>query len=69
MIVKINHLNLRYIRVREDDRQKTFMIDIVMIRQIIKIGIDQRVVIGEYHSVGKYNVDRIIEISIGIINL
>ena len=35
MTGKISSLNLRYIRVREEDRQETFMIDIAMIREII----------------------------------
>ena len=43
------------------------MIDIGMIREIIKIDTDETVAIGEYHSVGEYNVDRIIEIALGII--
>ena len=38
-----------------------------MIKEIIKIDIDQIVEIGEYHSVVEYNMDRIIEIVLGII--
>ena len=38
-----------------------------MIRKIIKIDIDQIVEIGEYHSVVEYNMERIIEIALGII--
>ena len=69
MTVKISSLSLRYIRVREGERQETFMIDITMIKEMIKIGIDQAVEIGEYHSVEKYNMDRIIKISLGIIRI
>ena len=38
-----------------------------MTREIIKIGIDETVEIGEYHSVGDYNLYRIIEITLVII--
>ena len=67
MIVKTSSLSLRYIRVREEDRQETFMIGIIMIKEIIKIDTDQIVEIGEYHSMVKYNMDRVIEIALGII--
>ena len=33
-------------------------IDVVMIKEIIKIGIDQTVELGEYHSVEEYNMDK-----------
>ena len=51
MTGKISSLSLRYIRVREEDRQESFMIDVAMIREIIKIGIDETEEIGEYCSV------------------
>ena len=38
-----------------------------MIKEIIKIGIDQIADIGEYCSVVEYNMDKIIELDIGII--
>ena len=41
MPVKISSLSLRYIRVREEDRQETFTINVAMIKEVIKIGIDQ----------------------------
>ena len=43
------------------------MIDTAMIKEIIKIGIDQAVEIDEYCSVEEYSIDRIIEIGLGII--
>ena len=43
------------------------MIKIIIIREIIKIDIDQIVEIGEYHSVVECNMDRIIETDHGII--
>ena len=42
------------------------MIKIIMIREIIKIDIDQIVGIREYHSVVEYNMDRITETDQGI---
>ena len=47
--------------------RRIFMIDIIMIKEIIKIDIDEIVMIGEYHSVIEYNMDKIIEIKLGII--
>ena len=43
--------NLRYIRGKEEDRHDIFMIDVALIKEIIKIGIDQTVEIGKYHLV------------------
>ena len=45
------------------------MIDVAMAREIIKIGIEQTVEIGEYPSVKEYNKGRIIEITLGIIRI
>ena len=64
--IKISSLNLRYIRVRGEYRHETFMIDVVMIKEIIKIDIDQTVEIGEYHLVVEYSMDRIIKIALGL---
>ena len=54
-------LNLRYFKVKEEDKQQMSMTDIVMIREIIKIGIDQTVEIEEFHLVVEYSVDKITE--------
>ena len=35
-----------------------------MVKEIIKIAIDQTVELGEYHSVEEYNMDRVIEITL-----
>ena len=43
------------------------MIKIIMIREIIRIDIGHIVEIGEYHSVVKYNMDRIIKTDQGVI--
>ena len=66
MTGSVSRLNLRYIRVRVEERQEICIIDVAMIREIIKIGTDQTVEIREYHSVEEYNTDRIIEIALGI---
>ena len=63
MIVIGSSLSLTYIRVREEDKHETFMIHIIMIKEIIKIDVDQIVEMGEYGSVVEYNMERIIEIA------
>ena len=55
---QIGNLNLRYIRAREGDRIKVFMIDTIMISKVIKIGIGQIVEIGEFNLVDKVEVDQ-----------
>ena len=66
MVTKLSNLSQRYVRVREEGRQEDFMIKTI-IKEIIKIDIDQIVEVGEYHLVVEYNMDRIIEIAPGII--
>ena len=61
-------LTQRYIKVKEEDRLERSMIEI-MIRDVIKIVIDQRVEIGEYCSVVGYGRDRIIELDQGTIRI
>ena len=60
---QINSSNLRYLKAKEEDRQKISMIDIIMIREIIRIGIDQIVKIEEFHLVVEFSVDKIIRIT------
>ena len=67
MMIQLNGLSLRYIRVRDEDRQETFMIDAIMVKEIIKTDIDQVVEIEEWRLVVEYNMDKIIEIALGII--
>ena len=43
------------------------MIGVITIKEINKIGIDEVVEIGQYHSSVEYNMDIIIEIALGII--
>ena len=64
---QMSSLSLRYFRVRGEDRQENFMVNIIMIKEIVKVDIDQIVEIGEYHSVIEYNMGKIIEIVLGII--
>ena len=47
---------------RRDDRVKNFMIDIFMIREVIKIDIDQKVKIEGFNLVAEHNMDRITEV-------
>ena len=68
-MTQLNHLSLRYIRIREEDRQGKYMIDTIMVKEIIKIDIDQIVEIGEFHLVVKYNKDKIKEIDHGMITI
>ena len=49
------------------DKQEISTIEIIMIKEMIKIDIGQIVEIGEYHSVVEYNMDRIIKTDQGII--
>ena len=48
---RTNSLNLRYIKVREEDRQGISMTNIVMTRETIRIGLDQITQIGKFHLV------------------
>ena len=59
---RTNSLNLRYNKVREEDRQGISMINVIMTKETNKIGLDQTVEIGEFHLVVGYNVDQIREI-------
>ena len=61
MMDQTNSSNQRYFRIKEEDRQEISMTNIIMIREIIKIGIDQIVEIGEFHLVVEYSEDEIIE--------
>ena len=45
--------NLRFIKAEEGDRAEFFMIHIIMIKEIIKIGIDQIVEIGKFSLVDR----------------
>ena len=38
---QIGNLNLRYIKAKEGDRIEIFMVDAIMISEVIKIGTDQ----------------------------
>ena len=52
---------------RDNQRQETFMIDAIMVKEIIKTDIDQIVETEEFSLVVKYNMDKIIEIALGMI--
>ena len=54
---QIGNSNLRYFIAREEDKVENFMIDVIMIREIIKIGTDQIVVAGKI-SIDKIELDQ-----------
>ena len=45
------------------------MLDVAVIREIIKIGTDPTVEIGKYHSLEEINMDRVMEIALGIVKI
>ena len=57
---------LRYFKEKEEDRQEISMTDIIIIREIIKIGTDQTAEIEEFHLVIDYSMDKIIETDQGM---
>ena len=65
-MTKINNFSQKYITATGEDRQEISSIT-AMVRKIIKIDIGQKVERGEYHSVVKYNMGRIIGADQGII--
>ena len=62
----INNLNLRYSNAKEEDRVENFMINIIMIEEIFKIGIDKIAEIEEF-SMDKIEVDLDMDKITGII--
>ena len=56
-MVLISSSNLRFIRTEEGDRVAISMIHIIMTEEMIKVGIDQTVEIGELILVGRVEVD------------
>ena len=58
---QIKDLNLRYIRVKGEDKQ-----EIPMIKETIRICTGQRVEIEEYNLVVEFNMDRIIKVDQGM---
>ena len=60
------HFKPKYIKAKGEDRSEISTIEI-MVKEIIKIDIDQIVEIGEYRSVVEYNMNRIIVTDQGII--
>ena len=53
----VGNANFRFITTEEGDKAEIFMIHIILIEEIIKIGIDQIVRIGEFNLVDKVEVD------------
>ena len=63
----IDNSNLRYIKAKEWDRVEIFIIDVIMISEVIKICIDQILEIGEFNLVDKVEVNQGISKIIGMI--
>ena len=61
-----NSLNPGYTKVEKEDRIETFMIDIFMIREVIKIDMYQIVEMEGFNLVVEYNMDRITEVDQGV---
>ena len=53
---QIDNSNLRYFKVREEDKVGNFMTNAIMISEITKIGTDQIVLTGEI-SIDKIEID------------
>ena len=64
---QIGNLSLRVIKAIEEDRVEIFMIHIIMIEEIIKIDIEQRVDIEKFSLVDKVEVDQGMSKIIGMI--
>ena len=65
-VTQISSLNLRYFKVKEENIQEVSMTDIIMTREIIKIGIDQTAEIEKFCLVVEYSVDKITETGKGM---
>ena len=63
---QINSSNPRYFKAKEEDRQDIFMTNIITIREMIKIGIDQVVGIEEFHLVVEVIMDKITKVDQGM---
>ena len=53
-------LNLRYFKAKEEAKQEISLTNVIVAKEIIRIGIDQVVEIGEFH------IDKIIEVVQGM---
>ena len=61
MTIRINSLNPKYIKANGEENQEIIVIEIVMIREIIKIDKDQTEEIEGQHTDAEVNMDKIIE--------
>ena len=61
-----NSSSPRYIKVKGEDTVEISMTSIIMIKEIIRIGIDQIAEIGEFNLVVEFNMDIIIEVEQGM---
>ena len=61
-----NSSSLKYIKTKEGDRQKIYMTNIIMIKETIRIGIDQIAEIEDSNLVVEFSADKIIEVDQGM---
>ena len=61
MTTRINSLNPREIRTTGEDNQEINLIKIIMLREIIKIDIDQIAEIEEHHTEVEVSMDKVLE--------
>ena len=63
---QIKSSHLRYFKAKEENRQEISMKNVIMIKEIIRLGIAQIVEIGEFHLVVEVSMDKIIELDQGM---
>ena len=57
MTIRVNHLNLKHIKANGKDNQEIIMIEIIMIREIIKIDTGQIVEVEGHYTEVEVNMD------------
>ena len=66
MMAQTNSSNLRYFKQKEENKQEISMTNVMMIKEIIRIGKDQVGEIGEFHLVVEFSMDKITEVYQGM---
>ena len=60
-MTRINSFNLKYIKASGEDKQEIIIIEIMIIREITKMGIDKQVEIKGHHTEVEVSMDKIIQ--------
>ena len=55
---QVGNSSPRFAKIKEGDRVEIFMIHVIMIEEIIKIGTDQIEEVGEFNLVDKTDIDQ-----------